>query len=413
MNRTDVIIIGGGQAGLAMSHCLTAKGIAHAVLERGRVGECWRSERWDSLRLLTPRWQSRLPGWTYSGRDPHGFMSLHEVIDFLEGYRQDHALPVEEQTEVTAVRLDGSDYVVATDHGTHRARSVVVATGHAAVPALPAMAKELSPRIHQVVPARYKRPDQLPPGGVLVVGASATGVQLADELARSGREVTLAVGRHTRLPRRYRGRDIMWWLDVMGVLDETSDEVFDFAASREQPSLQLVGRPDHASLDLGLLQERGVRLAGRAVSMDGGRVTFAGDLAFSTAAADDKLQRLLDRIDGFVERQGWRPWVGQRTTIAPVRPAPAPYGLDLEREGIQTVLWATGFKPEYPWLEVPVVDERGEIRQTGGVTDAPGFYTLGLRFMRRRKSSFLDGVGDDARHLTGILARHLEQRAAA
>jgi putative flavoprotein involved in K+ transport len=405
MQRVDTIVIGGGQAGLAMSRCLRDHGIEHVVFERGRVAERWRSERWDSLRLLTPNWQSRLPGYRYAGGEPDSYMTMPEVVDYLEGYARSFGAPIEESTSVVSVEPLGAGYGIATERGSWEARNVVIATGYCDVPFVPSLAAELPPDVAQVVPTRYRNPGELPEGGVLVVGASASGVQLADEIHASGRPVTLAVGRHVRLPRRYRGRDILWWLDAMGLFDETGDDVFDLEISRRQPSLQLVGRPDHATLDLPLLERRGVRLVGRALRANGATISFADDLVAHTAAADVKLAQLLARIDAFVAAAGLASEVGPAEPFSPfLWPAPAPEAIDLRAEGIRTVVWATGFRRHYPWLKVPVLDERGELRHAGGVTPAPGLYALGLSFQRRRKSTFIDGVGDDARELADHIA---------
>jgi len=412
MRRTEAVVIGGGQAGLATSRCLAQSGVDHVVLERGRVAERWRSERWDSLRLLTPNWQSRLPGFRYDGPDPDGYMSGHEVVDYLDRYAASFPAPVEDGTNVLALEAASSGYRVTTDRGVWEAPSVVIATGQCDTPLVPAIARQLPEDIVQVVPTRYRNPRQLPEGGVLVVGASATGVQLADEIHASGRPVTLAVGRHTRLPRIYRGRDIMWWFDALGILDETAEEVPDLAASRRQPSLQLVGRPDHATLDLPTLTEHGVRLVGKLSGAEGSRVSFAEDLVAHTAAADARLARLLQRIDIFAARTGLDAEVGGKEPFRPFRwPAPAPAELDLASEGIRTVLWATGFRRLYPWLKVPVLGPDGEIRHRGGVTPSSGLYTIGLNFLRRRKSSFIDGVGRDAMDLTLHLTEHLRRAA--
>jgi putative flavoprotein involved in K+ transport len=414
MTRTDTVIVGGGQAGLAMSRCLTDRSIEHVVLERGRVGERWRSERWDSLRLLTPSWQSRLPGWRYQGSDPDGFMTMPEVISFFERYARSFGAPVEQETTVLSVDSEGDGYRVTTDKSVWWSRNVVIATGHCDIPHVPEVAKRLSPDIFQLVPTWYRNADELPRGGVLVVGASASGIQLADEIQASGRAVTIAVGRHTRLPRRYRSRDILWWLDVMGLLNQTPADVFDFEVSREQPSLQLVGRPDHSTLDLPLLERQGARLTGRVIGAEDYTIRLEDDLVAYTAAADAKLALLLRRIDKFIATEGLEGHVEEAEEFVPfLWPAPAPIGIDLRSEGISTVLWATGFRRSYPWLKVPVLDQGGEIIHRGGITDAPGLYVLGLQFMRRRKSSFIDGVGDDAVELAEHLARRLHWRASA
>ena len=410
MPRTDVVIIGGGQAGLAMSRCLSDRRIAHVVLERGRVAERWRSERWDSLRLLTPNWQSRLPGFAYDGPDPDGFMTMPEVAGFLERYARRAEVPVVTGTEVTAVTPAARGYRVATTTGTWTARVVVVATGHCDTPSVPRLAAGLSLGLTQIVPAQYRRPGQLPPGGVLVVGASATGVQLADELRQAGRDVTIAVGHHTRVPRAYRGRDILWWLDAMGVLRERTDQVYDVAVSRAQPSFQLVGRPDHATLDLLTLRARGVHVVGRLLGVDGPRIRLDDDLVATTVSADVKLAVLLRRIDRFAASAGLEDQVGPPEPFEPHWRAfvEAPTLLDLRARGVSTVVWATGFRRAYPWLRLPVLDGAGEVRHHDGVTTAPGVYVIGLHFLRRRNSSFIDGVGDDARELSAAIAQHLD-----
>jgi len=412
MKRTDTLIVGGGQAGLAMSRCLTSRGIDHVVLERGRVAERWRRERWNSLRLLTPNWQSRLPGFRYTGTDPDGFMTMPEVTDYLERYARSFAAPVQGETTVVAIAQRDGGFDVTTDQGSWHAANVVVATGYCDLPLVPHAASNLSRDVLQIVPGDYRCPERLPDGGVLVVGASSSGIQLADEIHASGRPVTLAVGRHMRLPRRYRGRDILWWLDAMGLFDESVDDVYDADISRNQPSLQLVGRPDHATLDLGCLLDRGVRLVGRVTGASGRTVYLRDDLVSYMAAADIKLASVLARIDRFVERSGCAGAVDDAEPFVPIcwpPQPPAPERLDLDALDIRTVVWATGFRRSYPWLRVPVLDEHGEIRHRGGVTPVAGLYVIGMQFLRRRKSAFIDGVGDDAE----ALAAHVEARMAA
>lgn len=415
MERIDTVVIGGGQAGLAMSRALTGRGVEHVVLERGRVGERWRSERWDSLRLLTPRWLSRLSGWRgEDAEDTDGFMDCAELIRYLERFRRAFDVPVREGVAVLSVVRAEGGFRVETDHGRWHARHVVVATGQSQEAAVPPLAGSLSSTLHQVVPTHYRSPDDLPEGGVLVVGASSTGIQLAEEIHASGRRVTISVGRHTRLPRRYRGRDILAWLHEMGTLDEPVAAVRNLAASRDQPSMQLVGTPDHRALDLGVLADQGVRLAGRAIDADGARVRFADDLVETIAASELKLAGLRMRIDRFIHRRGLESSVAPADRFRPVPLPHAPEALDLGAAGIRTVLWATGHGRSYPWLRVAVLDRAGEIRHDGGVTDVPGLYVLGLNFLRRRSSSFLAGVGSDAEELADhmIQARNTARAVA-
>jgi putative flavoprotein involved in K+ transport len=404
------VIIGAGQAGLAASRCLTARGIDHVLLERGRVAERWRSERWDSLRLLTPNWMSRLPEWSYMGPDPHGYMTAAEVTSYLRAYADTSGAPVVEGSPVTRLeRLDDGRLSVQTSTTRWIARNVVIATGWCDQPAIPTVARRLGPAVTSMSPSGYRNPGTLPAGGVLVVGASATGVQLADELARSGRDVTLAVGRHTRLPRRYRGMDIWWWLDRLGSLDRTIDEVPDPVAAIREPSVQLVGRPDHSDVDLPALVARGVRLAGRVVSVDGDEIGFANDLGTTVAAADTRMRRTLDQIDAHIAAAGLAAEVLDPERRAAVVATDPPVAVNLRRRGISAVMWATGFRRAYPWLHLPILDEHGEIRQRRGVTPADGVYVLGQRFQYRRRSNFLDGVGLDAE----LVADHLANRDLA
>ncbi len=407
LQSTTAVVIGAGQAGLAMSHCLTRHGVDHVVLERGRVAERWRSERWDSLRLLTPNWMTRLPGLIYAGPEPEGFLTMPEVTGFLVDYARISRAPVQAATTVRRVELLGDLFRVETDRGTWLAPVVVLATGYCDRPYVPAMASALSAATHQTTPTAYRNPGSLPAGGVLVVGASSSGVQLADELARSGRDVTLAVGRHIRLPRRYRDRDIMWWLDRTGILHKPVAKVDDIGAVRAEPSLQLVGSPEGQSIDLETLQRQGVRLLGRLAGIDGRKAHFAGDLEATTAAAEHRLQRLLAKLDRTAASlQHYVPM----EHVPSIRMAAPAASLDLAAEGIASVVWATGFKRDYAWLDVPVLDAAGEIVHDGGVTPAPGLYVLGLNFMRRRNSSFIAGAGDDASELTPHILAHLTAR---
>lgn len=392
-----------------MSCCLAERGIDHVVLERGAVANSWRTERWDSLRLLTPNWQSRLPGYGYAGDDPDGYRTVPEVVDFIAGYARAIAAPVRTQTRVTAVAQTDGGYRVETDAGTWSCRSVVIATGACNIPRVPACAADLPAGIVTLAAKDYRNPAQLPEGGVLVVGASATGTQLADEIQRSGRPVTLAVGEHIRAPRLYRGRDLEWWMDAAGILDERYDQVDDINRARRVPSLQLAGSPERRTLDLNALTAAGVRLVGKLAGIAEGRAQFSGSLRNQCALSDLKMGRLLDTLDEWATANGLDGQVDPPHRLPPtvVEDSP-PLGLDLAGGAIRSVIWATGFRPDYAWLQVPVLDRKGQIRHDGGVADAPGLYVIGLQFLRRRKSALIDGAGDDARDLAAHLAAYLD-----
>jgi putative flavoprotein involved in K+ transport len=402
------VIIGGGHAGLAMSRCLADRSIDHVVLERGEVANSWRRERWDSLRLLTPNWQTRLPGHRYEGGDLDGFMTMAEVVDFVAGYAAAVGAPVRTHTRVTAVRRTDDGYHVVTDQGDWRCRTVVLASGACNLPSVPAWRAAVPASLECVTPMDYRNPDRLPEGGVIVVGASATGVQLADEIHRSGRPVTLAVGEHVRLPRTYRGRDVLWWMDAAGVWDERYDQVDDVVRARSLPSPQLVGTPARSTLDLNALTAAGVELVGRLASIRDGKAMFSGGLRNLFALADLKMGRLLETFDQWARDSGRDAEFGPPERFEPTRVPAAPrLELDLTGGAIRTILFATGFRPDYSWLEVPVLDRKGYLRHDGGVVDAPGLYALGLPFLRRRKSSFIYGAEADARDLSAHLAAYL------
>ncbi len=406
----DVVVIGAGHSGLAASHCLAARSIAHVVLERGEVANSWRRERWDSLRLLTPNWLCTLPGHGYGGDDPDGFMAMDEVIAFIAGYAAAIDAPVRTGTTVESVAATDDGYRVSTDRGSWRCRAVVLASGACNLPSVPAIAEALPDEITQLTPGSYRNPRQLAPGGVLVVGASATGVQLADELRRAGHEVTIAVGEHVRMPRTYRGRDIQWCMRAAGILDQRYDEVDDIQRASRVPSPQLVGSRKRRFMDLNALSSQGVRLVGRLAGIRGGKAQFSGSLRNVCALADLKMNRLLAAIDEWAEASGRESALEAGERFEPTRvPEKAALELDLRSGAIRTVVWATGYRADYSWLRIPVLDRRGQIRHDGGVMPAPGLYVLGLPFLRRRKSSFIHGAGDDARDLTTHLAGYLDK----
>ena len=396
----DTLVIGAGHAGLAVSHLLGRAGRDHVVVDRGRVAEAWRSERWDSLRLLSPRWMTRLPGWRYTGADQEGFMPSGELVHHLEQYAAASGSPLELGREVFEVAPAGDGYRVATDSATWRARNVVVATGPTGRLRVPATAHELDPDIDLVPALRYRNPAALRPGGVLVVGASASGVQIADELARAGRRVVLSVGSHTRMPRRYRGMDAHWWLEYTGRLAATIDTVADPARARREPSLQLAGRrpddPRGDTVDLATVQDLGVELVGRLRDFTGRVATFATDLADTVADSERRQARFLDLVDRHVEESHLAAEVGPADRPRPVPVPGTRERIDLRAEGIGSVVIATGYAPHHPWLMVPVTDRHGLIRQHRGATPAPGLYVVGQRFQHRRDSGTLDGGRHDA-----------------
>jgi putative flavoprotein involved in K+ transport len=391
-----------------MSRCLSDCSIDHVILERGEIAHSWRTERWDSLRLLTPNWQSRLPGYSYSGDDPDGYRTVPEVVEFIGAYAEAIAAPVQMHTTVVSVHRTEAGYVVGTDQGAWQGRTLVIASGACNIANTPSCADRVPRSIATLTAQQYRNPDQLADGGVLVVGASASGTQIANEIHRSGRPVTLAIGEHIRAPRMYRGKDLQWWMDAAGVLDERYDAIDDIGRARRVPSLQLAGTPDRSTLDLNALTDIGVRLVGRLAGVtEDGKAQFGGSLRNMCALSDLKMGRLLDRIDAWACNNGLDGSVAPPHRLPPTRVEASPsLGIKLTGE-IQTIIWATGYRPDYSWLDVPVLDRKGLIRHDGGVTDSPGLYLMGMQFLRRRKSALIDGAGDDARDLSAHLASFL------
>ncbi len=414
--RIPVAIIGAGHAGLAVSRRLTERSIEHVVLERGEVANSWRTERWDSLRLLTPNWQSQLPGMGYDGDEPDGFMTMPEVVDFISTYAETISAPVHSSTTVThlsagvgaGVGAGAGGYAVETNRGCWTCEAVVIASGGSNIANVPSLASEVPESIETVTPMTYRSPERLNDRGVLVVGASATGVQLADEILRSGRDVTISVGEHVRMPRVYRGRDVFWWMDAAGISDEHHTDIDDLVRARNLPSPQLIGTPDRRSIDLNALTDRGVKMVGRLGRISDGRAQFAGSLANVCVMGDLKMNRLLQSFDD------WATATDLDISDPPHRfdptrlPSTPCLELDLVASGIGTIVWATGYRPDYSWLDVPVLDRKGRISHDGGIVrDAPGLYVTGLNVLRRRRSSFINGAAHDSEEISNHLARHL------
>ena len=392
-----VAVIGGGQAGLAMSWHLQALGVEHVVFERERVGHEWRERRWDSFCLVTPNWQCRLPGFAYDGDEPDGFMAGPQVVAWLERYAASFGPPLRVGVDVQRLRrTPGGVFELATSDGVWTADQVVVATGPYHRPAVPRLAERLGAGIVQVHSAQYRNPQQLPSGDVLVVGTGQSGCQIAEDLHLAGRPVHLAVGGAPRAARRYRGRDTLAWLDAMGHYDRGVHEFGDADEVRLRANHYMTGRDGGRDIDLRRFATEGMRLYGRLRSIDRGRIAFADDLAANLDHADAVAEGIKDAIDAYIARSGI-----EAPAEARYRPVWHPDGApgELAAETIAAVVWATGFHRDHRWIEVPVFDGRGYPTHERGVTSCPGLYFLGLPWQHTWGSGRFAGVARDAEHL--------------
>jgi putative flavoprotein involved in K+ transport len=399
----ETVIIGGGQAGLAMSYHLGQLGREHVVLERGRIAERWRSERWDSLAFQFPNWTIALPGHTYVGDDPDGFMLRDGIVQFIEDYARRIAAPLRCGIRVIGLRqsLGMGRLAVETDHFTLDAANVIVATGPHQEPVVPALSAALPAATYQVTANRYMNPDELPTGSVLVVGSGASGYQIAEDLLQSGRGVYLSVGRHRRVPRRYRGKDFAWWEDVTGSYDRTADQL----PPDGRPPL-LTGVKGGQDVDLRRLARDGVTLVGSLRGVDGGRLSFALDLEENLVKGDAGVEEFKRGVDEFVAQHGIAAPAEPRDGLRPQPTTSSPAQLEVRAAGITSVVWATGYRYDFRWVQCPVFDAKGTPTHRRGVTSVPGLYFLGLRLLHKVKSAFLRGVGDDAAYL----AQHIATR---
>ena len=351
------------------------------------------------------------PGYQYQGNDPDGFMDMAELVAVLKQYRKQIKAPVQTNTTVLGVYPKAEGYRVVTNRGEWHCLSLVLASGAFNRANIPPISSALPAHIQQLSALDYRNPSQLATGGVLVVGASATGLQLAREIQQAGHPVTIAVGEHVRMPRQYRGRDVFWWMDRCGLLNKTLDEVDDINRVRQLPSPQLVGSSDHRTLDLNTLTENGAQLVGKLMAVNNGIAQFSGTLANVCKLADLKMKRLLNSFDEWAVCQRRITEFPDPETINPTQlPLTPQLAIDLQEKNISTVLWATGFRPDYSWLHVPVLNKKGQLKHQGGIVDAPGLYAMGLPFMRRHKSSFIYGVSDDARDISDHLVDFLAGR---
>ncbi|GLW06738.1 FAD-dependent oxidoreductase [Microtetraspora sp. NBRC 13810] len=400
-----VVIVGGGQAGLAVSHCLTRRDVPHLVLERHRVGHEWRERRWDTFCLVTPNWQCRLPGFPYRGDDPEGFMPRDEIVRYLEDYAASFGPPLAEG--VGAERLTrgpGGGFRIDTVHGAVTADQVVVATGPYQRPAVPALAGRLPASVTQLHSAAYRRPDALPGGDVLVVGTGQSGCQIAEDLHLAGRRVHLSVGGAPRVARSYRGRDVVAWLDLMGHYERPIHEFADHEAVRARANHYVTGRDGGRDIDLRALARDGMRLYGRLTGVEDGVLRFAPDLRRNLDHADAVSESIKDSIDAFIDARGIAAPAEPRYT--PVWEPPAEPAV-LHAGEVTSVVWCTGFARDDRWIRVPVFDGTGYPVHERGVTSCPGLYFIGLPWQHTWGSGRFSGVAEDAEHL----ARHIGSSA--
>jgi len=403
IEHVETLIVGGGQAGLTASHMLSRRGRAHVVLERGRIAERWRSERWDGLRFQFPNWSVRLPDFLFSHADPDGFTTSPDIVAFLAAYADFIAAPVRSGVAVTHLRRNasGARFHAETSAGPIAADNVIVATGPYQRAVMPALLQDQAD-LFQVHASRYRAPDQLPAGAVLVVGGGASGAQIAEELVRAGRRVFLSVGHHRRMPRRYRRRDLIWWLAEMK-LDQTP--VDKRGPDRALPLI--TGAYGGHTIDFRQFAKQGITLLGRVISNNGRVLEIAPDLADSLAAGDAAYGAFLDLVDAYVAHHGLDvppdPDARVRLTDPPDVREPI-RRLDLDAAGISAVIWSTGYACDFGWIDLPVFDHEGLPKHRDGITEVPGLYFLGLMWLSRMSSSFLSGVAFDAEHLADHIA---------
>jgi putative flavoprotein involved in K+ transport len=393
-----VVVIGGGQAGLAMSAVLQRRGLEHVVLERRQVGERWRTERWESLRFQFPNWTLELPGYAYSGDDPNGFAHWRQILRIIESYAADDRALVREHTEVTGLSADELGFVLSVADATIRARHVVVATGPFQRPRIPELSEGVAPHVLQTDPTRYRRAEDLPDGAVLVVGSGASGCQIGDELLRAGRTVFLSVSRHRRVPRRFRGKDVYWWLDRMGRFAQTIDS---FPERQWPPSTVVTGVDGGYDVDVRQMAADGIRVLGRVVGASDGTLTLASSANEVLDEADAAFGSFLVAARDFAAANPDVELNEEEEIGSPVRYTEVAEveSLDLQRENVVAIIWATGYEYDYSWLHLPVLDGRGRPLQQRGISPVPGLYFLGLHWMHTFKSGLLSGVGSDAEYI--------------
>jgi putative flavoprotein involved in K+ transport len=411
MIHVNTVVIGAGHAGIAMSYWLTKLGVEHQVLERGKLGQRWRSERWDSLTLLTPNWATQLPGFEYSGSDPDGFDSRDEYISYLEKYAAHFGAPIQDDTEVESLERAETNggYLLRTSKGDVETSNVIIATGPFHDPHIPSSSGRISSSVVQRHTSQYRSPGQLPDGSVLVIGGGNSGFQIAEELLRAGRRVFLSVGRLRGAPRRYRGKDIIWWFVKLGVLDRTVEDLPSPDTQNVPPPL-LSGVSGGHELNPRRFAEGGGVFLGRFIDAQGQSLEFSPDVNESLSKACEAYSGFMDAIDHYIEAQGLdAPWEDREQALAQFTPAEIKEPittLDVEHDNIRSIVWATGFDSSYRWVKLPVFDGSGRPEHSGGATACEGVYFLGLRWLRKYKSFFIYGVGEDAE----LIARKIAAR---
>jgi putative flavoprotein involved in K+ transport len=411
--RHEVVVVGGGQAGLSMSYCLTKLGIDHVVLEKHRIAHEWRERRWDSFCLVTPNWQCRLPGFPYAGADPRGFMLKDDIVKYVEDYARSFGAPVVEGVSATSLRAaPGGGYDLQTTAGACHAERVVVATGGYHIPKIPRLAERLPEEITQLHASRYRNAGALPDGDVLVIGSGQSGCQIAEDLHIAGRRVHLCLGSAPRTARRYRGRDVVEWLEDMGYYHMPVHEHPLKERVRGKANHYVTGRDGGRDIDLRQRAKEGMRLYGRVVGARGATLELAGDLRQNLDQADAVAESIKTSIDKFIAERGVT--APNEPRYVPVwEPAEEPRALDLKAAGITTVIWSTGFSTDYSWIEVPIFDGRGYPVHNRGVTAADGLYFLGLPWLYTWGSGRFSGVAADATHLAEQITAGLRPRAPA
>jgi putative flavoprotein involved in K+ transport len=403
----DVVVVGGGQAGLSMSYCLKQLGVDHVVLEKHRIAHEWRERRWDSFCLVTPNWQCRLPGFPYAGPDPNGFMLKDDIVKYVEDYASSFAAPVHEGVSATALRASpGGGFDLQTSAGSCHADQVVVATGGYHLPSIPRLAERLPDEISQLHASAYRNPYSLAPGAVLVVGSGQSGCQIAEDLHLAGRRVHLCLGSAPRTARRYRGRDVVEWLEDMGYYHMPVHEHPLKDRVRAKANHYVTGRDGGRDIDLRRRAKEGMRLYGRLLGARGARLELALDLRQNLDQADAVAESIKTTIDRFIAQRGLE--APQEPRYVPVwEPSDEPRELDLTAAGITTVIWSTGFRTDYGWIELPIFDGRGYPVHQRGVTAAEGLYFLGLPWLYTWGSGRFSGVAADAAFLTEQIGARL------